>query len=131
MSLFVWLDASVSVCLLAFLSLCLAAATFAYSAYCLLCLLDDFHPSSRLSRLTILSILSIYMYSISSIKTMHVGRGGALVESIAFNRRIVGSIPALTATYTDPGQVLNLKLPVALQRETPAQYPCCVGSASE
>ena len=29
------------------------------------------------------------------------------------------------------GQVLNSQLPVALRRETPAQYPCCVGSASE
>jgi len=37
-----------------------------------------------------------------------VGRGGALVESIAFNRRVV-----------------------ALRCETPAQYPCCVGSASQ
>ena len=27
-----------------------------------------------------------------------VGRGGALVESIAFNRRVVGSTPALAAT---------------------------------
>ena len=29
------------------------------------------------------------------------------------------------------GQVLNSQLPVALRREIPAQYPCCVGSASE
>ena len=27
-----------------------------------------------------------------------VGRGGALVESMTFNRRVVGSTPALTAT---------------------------------
>ena len=27
-----------------------------------------------------------------------VGRGGALVESIAFNRRVVGSTPALAVT---------------------------------
>jgi len=31
----------------------------------------------------------------------------------------------------DLGQVLHSKLPVALRRETPTQYPCCVGSASE
>ena len=34
-------------------------------------------------------IIRIYMY---------VGRDGALVESIAFNRRIVGSTPALAVT---------------------------------
>ena len=31
----------------------------------------------------------------------------------------------------DLGQVLPSQLPVALRREIPAQYPCCVGSASE
>ncbi len=31
----------------------------------------------------------------------------------------------------DLGQVLHSQLPVALRRETPTQYPCCVGSASE
>ena len=30
---------------------------------------------------------------------MVVGRGGALVESIAFNRRVVGSTPALAVRY--------------------------------
>ena len=30
-------------------------------------------------------------------KTIMVGHGGALVESIAFNRRVVGSTPALAA----------------------------------
>jgi len=30
---------------------------------------------------------------------------------------------------TDLGQVLHWQLPVALWRETPSQYPCCVGSA--
>src|SRR6218665_1017969 len=30
----------------------------------------------------------------------------------------------------DLGQVLHSQLPMALRRETPAQYPCCVGSAS-
>jgi len=50
-----------------------------------------------------------------------VGRDGALVESIAFNRRVVGSTPAL-AVRRDLGQVLYLQLP---GRETPIQYPCC------
>ena len=59
-----------------------------------------------------------------------VGRGGALVEKKPFDRRVVGSNPALAA-HRDIGQVLNLQLPVALRRETPAQYPCCVGDASE
>ena len=27
----------------------------------------------------------------------HMGHGGALVESVAFNRRVVGSTPALAA----------------------------------
>ena len=31
----------------------------------------------------------------------------------------------------DLGQVLHSQLPMALRREIPAQYPCCVGSASE
>jgi len=29
---------------------------------------------------------------------IQVGRGGALVEAITFNRRVVGSTPALAAT---------------------------------
>ena len=31
------------------------------------------------------------------IQTSMVGHGGALVESLAFNRRVVGSTPALAA----------------------------------
>ena len=31
-------------------------------------------------------------------KQISTGRGGALVESIAFNRRVVGSTPTLAAT---------------------------------
>ena len=50
----------------------------------------------------------------------NMGRVGALVESIPFSRRVVCSNPAL-----------NSQLPVALRRETPAQYSCCVGSAAE
>jgi len=30
----------------------------------------------------------------------------------------------------DTVQVLHLQFPEALRRETPTQYPCCVGSAS-
>ena len=60
------------------------------------------------------------------------GVGGALVESTPFVRRVMGSTPAPAATYTrDLGQVLHAQLPVALRREIPAQYPCCVESASE
>ena len=38
---------------------------------------------------------------------MYVGRGGALVETMTFNRRVVGSTPALAATYYN---VLRLRL---------------------
>ena len=60
-----------------------------------------------------------------------VGRGGALVDSTPFIRMVVGSNPTIATTYRNLGQVLNLQMPLALRRETPAQYPCCVGSASE
>src|SRR6218665_1894204 len=62
-----------------------------------------------------------------------VRHGGALVESKPFDRRVVGSNPALAATAPrrDLGQVLNSQLPGAIWRETPAQNPCYVGSASE
>jgi len=50
-------------------------------------------------------------------------RGGALVQSIAFNRRVVGSTLQLKPSRRDLGQVLNSQLPVALRRETPAQHP--------
>src|SRR6218665_3059323 len=59
-----------------------------------------------------------------------VGSGGALIESIAFNRRVVGSTPALAATILGKS-LINPQLPVTLRHETPAQYPCCVGSATE
>ena len=62
---------------------------------------------------------------------MTMEHGGALVEWKPFDRMVVGSNPALAATYTDIVQGLNSQLPVALQRETPEKYPCCVGSASE
>ena len=59
-------------------------------------------------------------YSKSLSYDCSVGRGGALVESIAFNQRVVGSTPALVQCR-DLGQDLNSQLPVALRRETPAQ----------
>ena len=31
-------------------------------------------------------------------QSQHEGRGGALVETMTFNRRVVGSTPALAAT---------------------------------
>ena len=62
--------------------------------------------------------------------TSHMlGHGGALVESIAFNRRVVGSTPAIVVKYRDLGQVLNSQLSVALRRETPAQYTRAVSGA--
>src|SRR6218665_3114781 len=60
-----------------------------------------------------------------------MGRGGALVDFTPFVRRVAGSNPALAAMYMDLGQVLHLQLPMALRRETPSQYPCCVRSASD
>ena len=75
------------------------------------------------------SILPVYR---PTVYTFHVERGGSLVNSSPFVRRVMhGSNPTLAATYRDLGQVLHLQLPVALRRETPTQYPCCVGSASE
>src|SRR6218665_428736 len=37
----------------------------------------------------------------------------------------------LCSPRRDFGQVLHSQLSVAFRREIPAQYPCCVGSASE
>jgi len=56
-----------------------------------------------------------------------VGRCGSLVDSSE------GSwvrIP-LWLPRRDLGQVLRWQLPVALWRETPTRYLCCVGSTSE
>ena len=60
-----------------------------------------------------------------------VVRGGSLVYSTPFVRRIAVSKPALATTYRDFGQVLHSQLPVALRHEIPTQYPCCVGGVSE
>src|SRR6218665_3543897 len=57
--------------------------------------------------------------------TVHtVGHGCALVESIAFNRKVVGSTPALAATCGPWASPLSA-VACALRRETPIQYPCC------
>ena len=65
----------------------------------------------------------IYIY-------LFVGRGGALVETMTFNRRVVGSTPALAATQ-GPWASPLLAVAFALRRETPIQYSCCGRDASE
>ena len=49
----------------------------------------------------ILKIFFVYFLSIASsvYYEYDMGHGGALVESIAFNRRVVGSTSALAAMY--------------------------------
>ena len=37
-------------------------------------------------------------YTVRQEDEFNVGRGGALVETMTFNRRVVGSTPALTDT---------------------------------
>ena len=56
----------------------------------------------------------------------YCGSGCSLVDSSPFVRRVEGS-----NTRRDLGQVLYSQLPVTLRLETPTQYPCCVGSASQ
>ena len=51
-------------------------------------------------------------------------RRGTLVETMTFNRRVVGSTPALAATYGPWASPLPA-VACALRRETPIQYPCC------
>ena len=51
-----------------------------------------------------------------------VGRGGALVETMTFVRRVVGSTPTLAATpWASPLPAVACEL----RRETPIQYPRC------
>ena len=50
-----------------------------------------------------------------------MGRGGALVEMMAFNRRVVGSTPALAATQ-GPWASPFPAVACALRRETPIKY---------
>ena len=65
------------------------------------------------------------------ISVIFVGRDGALVESITFNRRVVGSTPALAVTYMDLGQVLYLQFPVRFGVKLRYSSRAVVGSASE
>ena len=51
------------------------------------------------------------MTDLYALTALLVGRGGALVETMTFNRRVVGSTPAL-APRRDHGQVLYLQVPV-------------------
>src|SRR6218665_1215570 len=55
----------------------------------------------------------------------HIGRFAA------FRPKSGGVRIPLLSPRRDLGQVLHSQLPVALRRETPTQYPCCVRSASE
>ena|SRR6218665_2472419 len=49
---------------------------------------------------------------------LQVGRGGALIETMTFNRMVVGSTPALTAMYGPCASPLPA-VACALRRETP------------
>ena len=49
-----------------------------------------------------------------------VRHGGALVESMTFNRRVVG-LAVMQGPWTSP----SLTVVCALRRETLIQYPCC------
>ena len=53
-----------------------------------------------------------------------MGRGGALVETMTFNRRVVGSTPALAAMQGPWASPLPA-VACALRGETPIQYPRC------
>src|SRR6218665_1374652 len=75
-------------------------------------------------------LINQHVYQTITISELFVGLGGTLVESTPFVQRPWVRLP-LYPPRRDPGQVLNSQLPVALRREIPAQYPCCVGSASE
>ena len=59
-----------------------------------------------------------------------MGRGGALIEAMTFNRRVVGLTPALAAAR-DLGQVLYLQLPVRFGVKLRYSIRAVVGSASE
>jgi len=59
-----------------------------------------------------------------------VGRGGALVETMTFNRRVVGSTPAL-ATMQGPLASPYLQLPVRIGVQLRYSIRAVVGSTSE
>ena len=63
----------------------------------------------------------IFLYSSTIIQSW---RDGILVESITFNRRVVGSTPGL-AFRVGPWARPLPAVACALRRETPIQYPCC------
>ena len=64
------------------------------------------------------------MWKLVQASIITVGRGGALVEMMTFNQRVVGSTPALAATYGPWASPLPA-VACALRRETPIQSPCC------
>src|SRR6218665_2602531 len=70
----------------------------------------------RTSKITISQqqLTAMLMMLLAHCQYSIVGRGGALVESMPFDLRVVGSNPAL-APRRDLGQVLHLQLPVALR----------------
>ena len=76
----------------------------------------------------IMIIRKYHQYQIKAI--LYVRHGGSLVDSSPFVRRVMGSNPALAAMQ-GPWASSSFAIPCALPRETPTQYPCCVGSASE
>src|SRR6218665_2271850 len=63
-------------------------------------------------------------FGISNFGIIGMGHGGALVESIAFNQRVVGSTPALAAMLGPWASPLPT-VACALRHETLIQYPCC------
>jgi len=72
----------------------------------------------------------MWLHEVISKWRLCMGRGGSLVDSTPFVRRVVDSNPAVAPIY-GPWASPSLAVACALRRETPTQYPCCVGSASE
>src|SRR6218665_531494 len=102
------------------LSICLSVCSFVYlSVYLFVCPFVSMYFNSFL-------LLSVYLCVCLSVCL--VGRGGALVEMMTFNQRVVGSTPALAAT-SGPWASPLPAVACALRRETPIQYPCVVGSS--
>src|SRR6218665_630145 len=98
------------------------------------CFLDNTYDNtiSRLIRMIEHSIfyenpmdiwLSIYY-------VLFVGRSGALVETMTFNRRVVGSTPALAATWGSWASPLSV-VACALRVKLRYSIRAVVGSASE
>ena len=68
--------------------------------------------------------MTVARYIFFQSQKLQKHRDGALVESITFNRRVVGSTPAL-AIMQGPWASPLPAVACALRRETPIQYPCC------